>query len=232
MKILFISGTDTGIGKTLASALLCRELLSKNYKTAYMKATQTGAYKEKGQWVSADLEFVRSMCPEELYSTCPLHFELPASPHLAARESGTVIDPGLILEAVDNIRQQQHFDYLVVEGAGGLTVPFNDDDYLMSTLAAELEAQLIVVSHCGLGTLNHTRLTRDFAHHAGLGEEACVIISGVSAEPDVLEADNRLLISSYFDDRLLFEIPWIEGLDTEKSVAVNAHVDLNIQHIK
>ena len=158
MKTLFISGTDTGVGKTLASGLLCKELIAGGFKTAYMKAVQTGSEKVNGQWQSLDLDFVQAICGDQLKSFCPIQFSLPASPHLAAAEEGVTIDPQLIVKAQQQSHMEADFDSLVIEGAGGLAVPLKDD-YYMSDLAKELEAQLIIVTRPGLGTLNHSKLT-------------------------------------------------------------------------
>ena len=215
MTSLFVSGTGTSVGKTLASALLCRRLMRLGHKVAYMKAVQTGSIMRDGQMYSADLEFVQNCCMPELKTSCPILFELPASPHLAAHQEGRTVDEQVILGKA--LELQASVDFLVIEGAGGLAVPLRDD-YLMSDLAVDLKARLIITTGVGLGTINHTRLTCDFAQNRGLGDDMCVITSGVNKQPDIIERDNCHYISNLFDQRVLFEIPQIEKLDTEKVV--------------
>ena len=212
MKNLFITGTDTGVGKTLASALICRELMSQGYKVGYMKPVQTGCIEKNGELISPDAEFVKKICGEELQYCSPYSLKLPASPHLASEQEGIHIKPLTIFNTLNQFSESGSFDYIVTEGAGGLAVPLNKD-MDMAGLCKMLFGQLIVVSTVKLGTLNHTKLTLEYAKSHGL--ECSVVINGCTAKPDVIEQDNIKLISKMFDGKVLCKIPYFEGLDTE-----------------
>ncbi|MCM8538464.1 MAG: dethiobiotin synthase [Lentisphaeraceae bacterium] len=209
MKRLFISGTDTGVGKTLVSALLCKSLLEDGHKVAYYKPVQTGSEEVDGELISIDTEFVKSICSENLRIIPSLMFKLPASPHLAAECESQVIDIEQILQTAKAV---EDVDYLVIEGAGGLAVPITHDCD-MAQLCARLEAELVVVARPNLGTLNHTFLTIDYAEKHSL--TPLIVISGASTEPDIIERDNIKMISQKSGDRLIACVPQVEALDTE-----------------
>jgi dethiobiotin synthetase len=209
LKILFISGTDTGVGKTLASALLCRDLLSRGLRVGYYKPVQTGAEEVNGTFLSVDTEFVKSICSDALQVTEPLMLKLPASPHLAAQCENVAID---IEEIVQKAISTQGLDYLIVEGAGGLAVPFNNDCD-MAGLCKKLEAELVIVTRANLGTLNHTFLSVDYAETFEL--KPWLIISGCHQDADIIERDNLMMLSEKCEGRIMGKIPQIADLDTE-----------------
>lgn len=218
MKTLFITGTNTGIGKTVASALLCRELLSQGFKVGYMKPVQTGCIEKDGKLVSPDAEFVKMVCGSDLAYCCPYSLKLPASPHLAAEQEGIYIMPLTICNTLTQFSESGSFDYVITEGAGGLSVPLNND-LDMAGLCKMIHGELILVTTVELGTLNHTKLTIEYAKSHGL--ECSVIISGCRENPDVIEADNIKLITEMVEGRVLFKIPYIDGLDTESEKVID-----------
>jgi dethiobiotin synthetase len=208
MKVYFITGTDTGVGKTLASAYLCRHL-SKLGKTAYVKPVQTGGE-------DFDVNFVKHVCGDVLDYYCPLSFKLAASPHLAAAEEGRPIDVQGLVRNIKDFAAEKKVDFLVVEGAGGISVPLTDK-LDMAGLCLLLGGMPVVVTRSGLGTLNHTFLTLAYAKARHLTPS--LIISGCSTTPSVIEKDNLQRISNMADGRVLFTIPQLESLDTENCVS-------------
>lgn len=146
---LFITGTDTGIGKTFVSALLCR-LFKKDKSIKYYKPIQTGSATDD----DTRMVMVRAQLSLEQIIAPTYRFSLPASPDRAAEAEGAEIDTNAIIKtACDN---KGHF--LIVEGAGGIEVPIRKN-YRMSDLARELELPAVVVASTRLGTINHTLLT-------------------------------------------------------------------------
>ena len=204
MRTLFITGTDTGVGKTLCSALLCAHLAKKG-KTVYIKAVQTGDV--------LDAEFIQSVCGDSVPVFCTTHLKLPASPHLAAAEEGTKVQVSEVVDKISGIATKESPDFLVVEGAGGISVPFNDTENMVD-LCKAINAEPIVVTRSGLGTLNHTFLTLNYAQSCGL--EASVIISGCHENPDRVEEDNLDQIKQMSSDRVIGYVPFYEGADTEE----------------
>ena len=217
MRKFFITGTNTGVGKTLASALLCRELASQGKKVAYVKPVQTGCFIRNGEFIAPDIEFVKLVCGNALDTFCRLKFKLAASPHLSASEEGSAIDCEKLIQDIKEFSCTKEFDFLVIEGAGGITVPLTPG-FGMIDLCKAMDCGLLVVTTTQLGTLNHTKLTLDYAKSHGF--DSSIIISGCSENPDVIEKDNIKLISEMVGGRVLFKIPQLDGLDTESSESI------------
>jgi dethiobiotin synthetase len=157
MAILFITGIDTGIGKTVACGLLARFLLRRGESAITQKLVQTG-----GRGISADIRTHRRLMGVALTSedrtglTCPYVFRLPSSPHLAAAREGVRIDPKRLATATRRLAAL--YDYVLVEGAGGIEVPLQDDFTTLDYIA-DRGCDVIVVSSSRLGSINHTLLT-------------------------------------------------------------------------
>lgn len=147
MSVVFVTGIGTGVGKTLASAVVAEAL-----GATYWKPVQTGDESDAA-YVAARL--TRPKIHPEVY-----RLALPASPHIAAREEGVEIDLEKIVEALPD-------GDVVVEGAGGLLVPLNGDDF-MADLAQRLDAKVVLVSRNYLGSINHSLLTARVALEWGL----------------------------------------------------------------
>lgn len=143
MKRLFVTGTGTGVGKTVVAAILAEAL-----DADYWKPVQAGF--EEG----TDSEWVRSVLSEHLQVYPEIYkLKMPASPHIAARREGLSIDIQKIARSVpDNNRT------LIIEGAGGLYVPLNDSQFV-SDLIVALKTPAVLVSRNVLGSINHSLLT-------------------------------------------------------------------------
>ncbi len=154
---IFITGTGTDVGKTFASGFIARQLVKKGFQVAYMKAVQTGLSESK-----PDHEIVKRICPEiialEENLSCPYRFDLPASPHLSAKNEKRKIIPQKIIGTFNAIRKQYPSSKILVEGAGGTMVPIVKK-YMMIDLICDLKIPAIIVSLPSLGTINHTLLT-------------------------------------------------------------------------
>ncbi|HYZ93378.1 MAG TPA: dethiobiotin synthase [Actinomycetota bacterium] len=160
--IRFVSGTDTGIGKTVVSAVLARRSLEQGMSVRYVKPLQTGGDDDAAVVRSAGID-ARTL----------LRFPDPLAPAVAAELSGTTIDfDGLVR---DTRACGDGVDVLYVEGAGGLLVPITEK-HTMADFAEALDAELIVVARPGLGTLNHTALTIEAAERRGL-HVATIVVS-------------------------------------------------------
>lgn len=144
---IMISGTDTSVGKTLVSALLLDYLRNSGIDVGYMKLVSCGGDQ------SDDCRY----CEEKSGVKCEAiyHFSLAASPHLAARQQGEEVDLSHLGEALN---QEKQHEVLVVEGAGGLCVPLNDETLLIDFMASH-PMSTVLVARSGLGTLNHTLLS-------------------------------------------------------------------------
>ncbi|SRR6266540_2484038 len=176
--IWFVTGTDTGVGKTVASAVLAYRSADEGRAVRYVKPVQTGV----AAGAPGDADFVRAAAgvdAEEL-----LRFAEPLTPAVAAERAGAPIDLQALAAGVRN----RDTDLLLVEGAGGLLAPLAARE-TMADLAEALGAELIVATRPGLGTLNHTALTLEVARGRGL-TVAGLVLSGWPSKPGVAERTN------------------------------------------
>ena len=177
-----MTGTDTGVGKTVASAWLAWKA-SRAGKVALVKAVQTGA--DPG--VDGDEAFYRAALRGRDVTLGTLaSFPEPMAPLIAARLAGRPLDFETLARQCESVAAAH--DLTLVEGSGGLLVPIEEKRNL-ADLALRLDAALAVVVRPGLGTLNHTALTLEAADRRGL-ELPLLICSGASREPDAVEREN------------------------------------------
>ena len=186
MRGLFVTGTDTGVGKSVLAAAICAGLAARGQRVAAFKPVVTGLDEEPGEW-PPDHELLASVTGQDAGMVAPWQFGPPASPHLAAELEGTALEPAELLAAAR--RAAAWADALVCEGVGGLMVPITPG-YLVRDLALDLRMPLIVAARPGLGTINHTLLTLEAARAAGL-EPLAVVMTPWPAEPSRLEESNR-----------------------------------------
>lgn len=144
---IMIVGTGTSVGKTFVAALLLDYLKSRGKDVGYLKLVSCGGERADDCLYCEEKSGIKG---EVVY-----HFKLPASPHLAARHQGEEVDIKRLSEV---LRAESYHDVLVVEGAGGLCVPLNDDTLLVDFMASHAMATILVACS-GLGTINHTLLS-------------------------------------------------------------------------
>lgn len=154
-KTLFVTGTDTGVGKTVVSSLLLGYLLDQGIEAGYQKWVSTGGE------MAEDLLYCLSRNGLELDTESGddqvvFQFRLPASPHLSAEMEGREVTPARIREAFYRYGRQK--EMLLVEGVGGLMVPLRRD-LLLADFLGELKLPALIVARSGLGTINHSLLT-------------------------------------------------------------------------
>ena len=190
MNGFFVTGTDTGVGKTVLSALLVAAL-----DAVYWKPVQTGATE------GTDRESVRLWAepPEEQLLPERYCFDPPVSPHLAAREAGVRI----ALDAFEFPAAPADRTW-IVEGAGGVMAPLNERD-LMLDLMRRVGLPVVVAARTALGTINHTLLTLAALHAAHLKIRGVVLIGAENLE-------NRRAIEHYGDIRVIGHIPVLERI--------------------
>lgn len=165
-KGLFISGTDTGVGKTYVAHRLIRTLREKGYKVAAMKPVASGCEQQNGMLVNSDaLALNQETSLDFPYALVnPYAFEPAIAPHIAAAQVGVVINFEIITQAYNRLAAQ--VDYVIVEGAGGWLVPLGPR-YAMADLAAHLQLPVLLVACCRLGWLNHSLLSAQAIMHSG-----------------------------------------------------------------
>src|ERR687895_1733904 len=180
MHGLFVTGTDTGVGKTVVAAAICAAV---GEEVAAFKPVVTGLDHPPGEWPHDHVLLARAaggrQTPEDV---APYRFGPPVSPHYAAELSDETIEPARIVAAA------RAHERLVCEGVGGLMVPITTG-YLVRDLAVDLGLPLLIAARTGLGTINHTLLTVEAARAAGL-TVAGVVMTPWPSEPDLIERSN------------------------------------------
>ena len=181
---IFVTGTDTGVGKTIVAATLARLLRMNGVSVGAMKPVTSGCHEEDGLLVSNDARLLCQAAGIELCDdVAPYRLREALAPAEAARIDGVRIDFSHIKSAFERLAAS--YQYVIVEGAGGLMVPLCGG-LLVADLALELELPLLVVARPGLGTINHTVLTCYAARQLGL-QVAGVIINGMPESPGLAE---------------------------------------------
>ncbi|RME36181.1 MAG: dethiobiotin synthase [Deltaproteobacteria bacterium] len=206
-KGLFITGTDTGVGKTWTGAALTRFLVRQGLRVAVCKPVETGVADPSRPGADAGLLLEACGCDWPLELAAPYRLTRPLAPDQAARMDQVRLDINHMTEAVDALADRA--DFIIVEGAGGLMVPLSGG-MLIADLAARLNFPLLVVARPNLGTINHTLLTTFAARQMNLAL-AGVIISGMPATPDEAEANAPHAIASLASAPLLATLPHIDA---------------------
>jgi dethiobiotin synthetase len=190
----FVTGTDTGVGKTVLAAAIAAALRAGGERVAAFKPVVTGVdAPEPGR--PLDHELLGAAAGMDPDAVAPLRFGPPVSPHLAAALAGAEIDPAALLAAARAAGAGA--GALVVEGVGGLLVPLTDGCTIRD-FARALGLPVIVAARPGLGTINHSLLTLEAARAADLDVRA-VVLTPWPAEPGVTERSNRETIGRMGD---------------------------------
>ncbi|NIP39877.1 MAG: dethiobiotin synthase, partial [Candidatus Dadabacteria bacterium] len=183
-KKIFITGTDTGVGKTVVTAALACCLSQSGKKVSVIKPVQTGTCCQN----VSDIEFVYKVLERDFdYNDhCPYSFSEPLSPKTACELENRSIDTGIIKSAIN--KHEELNDAVLIEGAGGLLVPVTENCN-MADLARDLSASLIIVCRPFLGTISHTALTVEAARSRGLNILG-IVFSNFPYVPGLSEASN------------------------------------------
>jgi dethiobiotin synthetase len=197
MPPLFITGIGTDVGKTLVAAVVTQAL-----EADYWKPVQAGfADGTDAEWVKNRVSNPHTVIHDEVYR---LH--TPASPHIAARKDGIIIDGALIIGQAHAIQARTGARPLVIEGAGGLLVPLNDTLFVADLIKA-IGARVLLVSRNYLGSINHSLLTAAYCREKGLD------VAGWIFNDDYLSYEHEIVSWSGYPS--LGSIPKLEKIDPE-----------------
>lgn len=166
-KSLFITGTDTGIGKTYVACQLIKQYVAQGYGVVGMKPVAAGCELVDGQWVNEDVRLLTeaSNVDAPLHLVNPYCFRAPIAPHIAAEQEQVNIQLEVIVQAYQALTELA--DIVVVEGAGGLLVPLNAQ-HTIADLIAHLNIPILFVVGMRLGCINHALLTLEVMQARGL----------------------------------------------------------------
>jgi dethiobiotin synthetase len=230
MAGVFVTATDTGVGKTVVSALLIRGMRRRGVRVAAMKPAETGCRRVEGQLLPQDGRFLRDMAEmdEPLDLVVPERFALPLAPLVAGRLERRSVDLQRVIGAFETLRAA--YDVVVVEGAGGLLVPFTERDgmaYYIADLVHDLGLPLLVVARPGLGTLNHTLLTVREAIRGGISVKGVVINYAREAAHDLAEKTNAAVMDELSHVPILGVVPHLQRICKETLDEASSCLDLD-----
>ena len=214
MSVLFITGIDTDIGKTGATGMLAKAMVECGMTVITQKIVQTGC-----SGIAEDILTHRHIMGIALQSfdedntTCPYVFTKPASPHLSSDIDGRIIDPKQITRATETL--SQHYDWILLEGAGGLMVPLTNE-LLTIDYASEQNYPVILVTSGRLGSINHTLLSIEAIKQRGLELSAIIFNrwhpSHTSHDNEIEDSTREYLqqyLSQYSADTQWIDLPVI-----------------------
>lgn len=209
-NIIFITGTDTGVGKTLLTALLLHHLRQNGVHALAMKPFCSGGL--------ADVRLLQSLQPGELTDRemNPFYFKEPVAPFVAAEKHRRVIRPGAVLQSIRRIARR--CDCLLVEGSGGLLVPLGPD-CTVADLIVRLDCRVLIAARNRLGTINHTLLTVKMLETMGIKKRKLAVALMSGGQPDLSSRTNERVLARFLAPMLLASIPFL-GVNASKTGAI------------
>ncbi|MBF0384803.1 MAG: adenosylmethionine--8-amino-7-oxononanoate transaminase [Candidatus Omnitrophica bacterium] len=207
-KGYFITATDTGVGKTVVTTVLGVLLKSRGFKVGIMKPVQCAG---------GDALFLKKMlgCEDELATINPYFLKEPLSPHLAMKRERLDFDIGKVIQAYRIL--QDKYDIVLVEGAGGISVPLKDN-YLIADLIREMGLDIIIVSRLGLGTINHTLLTITQARECGLNIKGVIFNKTRLGRNGLAEKTNPQEIARFGKVKVLGNISYLKKINPQSII--------------
>jgi dethiobiotin synthetase len=212
LRGVFVTGTNTGVGKTVVAASIVTTLRARGEPVRAFKPVVTGTDEPDPVW-PADHELLARAAGMDAREVTPVTFAPAVSPHLAAELAGARIEPADLVAHARALGEP-----LVAEGVGGLLVPLTTG-YSVRDLAVDLGLPLVIAARPGLGTISHTLLTIEAARAAGL-EVRCVVMTPWPDEPDAMQRSNRATVEQLgavsvhglpqtTPDRLPSQLAWV-----------------------
>lgn len=211
-KGIFVTGTDTGVGKTVVAGALAAVLKAKGTDVGVMKPVQSGGIRENGRLISEDARFLMAAAnvDDDPALVNPYCVEPPLSPNVAARISGVEFDIDVIIRAFQKLTDRH--ELVIVEGAGGLLVPIRDD-FLIADLILALDLPIIVVARPNLGTINHSLLTLRHARDLGIRPIGTIINAYREDTAGIAEETSPAIIQRLSGVPVLGILPFLLSVD-------------------
>lgn len=190
-KNIFVTGTGTEIGKTYVAGLLVKKLHEAGEKSAYYKAAMSGNDKDvDGNLIPGDAKFVKELggIDQDLNEMCPYVYERAYSPHLAAQIEGNPVNLDYVVEKLRDLEKK--YDYITLEGSGGILCPlrFDDGEIYLEDFVKKAKLSSIIVADAGLGTINNLVLTAFYMKEKGMKVKGIIFNNFIPG--DVLQEDN------------------------------------------
>ncbi|CCY62426.1 aTP-dependent dethiobiotin synthetase BioD [Clostridium sp. CAG:967] len=205
-KAIFITATGTDVGKTYISGLLVKKMRELGYNCGYYKPALSGAVEVDGKLIPGDCDYVLKCANIEVEAKDYVSyiFKPAVSPHLAAQMENNPIKLDKIISDFAKIKKK--FDYVVVEGAGGIVCPFNlkEEMLMLPDVIKALGLDVLVVASAALGTINSTVLTVEYAKHHGINVKG-IILNNYN-EDDIMQNDNKIQVENLTGIKVIAEV--------------------------
>jgi len=212
MRGIFVCGIDTAVGKTLVTGFLAKYLLEKGYFAVTQKWIQTGSAQEALTDMQTHLRITgedKSSIKGFLPDLCPYTLRAPYSPHLAAKMENKRISASKIIDSYNSLSKR--FDFVIVEGIGGILVPFNKKQ-LVIDIVQRLGLLVLVVVQNRLGAINHTLLTIEALKKRKLKILGLLFNNAKQCDRFILR-DNPVIIKALTQERVFGTLPWVDNPD-------------------
>lgn len=215
MNGIFITGTDTEIGKTFVTAGIGALLKKKGFNVGFMKPIASGAAVKGNRLVSEDAQFfIKIFKLKDDYNVInPFCFKPPISPGIAARDGKVAVSLDKVKEKYFELKKK--YNFMLVEGAGGLLSPLTENLETNADLAKKLDLPIIIVSRLTLGTINHTLLTVEYARKVkNLRILGIIFNSANISTNDSADKTNPDVIKEMSGIEILGKIPFLKVTGT------------------
>lgn len=218
---IFVTGTDTEIGKTAITAGLAAVLKRRGINAGVMKPISAGG--------RADAKLLKraARSDQPLDTINPIYLRDPLSPNIAARREEKILNLAPVFDAFNHLSKIH--DYLLVEGVGGLLVPITDD-FLVADLAARLDLPLLIVARAALGTINHTLLTIEAARARGLQINSVIYNTLSAGSSDVSAQMSPEVVTRISGVPSSGTVPYDPDVDVD-AICLGGMVDLIEAHV-
>lgn len=246
LKGIFITGTDTGVGKTIVSAAIIRALIKKGIRVGAMKPVETGCARteDREDLIPSDGMFLKEMAEmdDSIDVITPIRYEEPLAPMVASEIEKRPIETKKIFDVYRKLSSK--YDFMVVEGVGGLLVPIakksqqsksnkevNSNTYFVIDLIKDLKLPAIVVTRPTLGTINHTLLTVNYALREGIEVVGVIINHHNPPTGDIAEKTNPDILKQLCPVPIIGMLPYIKdiSLDGIDNVADCLNINFSLQ---
>ena len=212
MKAIFVTGTDTGVGKTIVCAHLAKYILEKGYSVITQKWVETGCRNRFSRDVETHLKIMgknKLSIRNYLSDVSPYTFKEASSPHLASKMENKKINADKIKNSFRLLTRK--FDFVIVEGIGGCLVPFDKSNFVIN-IVKDLNLPVVVVAHNKLGAINHTLLTLEALSARGINILGVLFNNSPQAQKMIIK-DNPRIIKTLSKQEIFGCLPWVDKHD-------------------